>query len=164
MGDMWGSWVHQEWIDQIMQVVRACPQHQFQMLTKNPARMREYSLEHPFPINAWAGATIDEPETMDERITEIRYTRSIIRFLSFEPLMYDLGYPDLRGISWVIIGARTNPLRLPEPEWVEKIMDAAVKRQIPVFLKNNLLDNYPDGTLTREPQEMPIYVETAYGE
>lgn len=160
MGDLWGSWVNQEWIDQIIPVMKDCPQHQFQTLTKNPARMQEYSKEHPFPVNVWAGATIDEAGTMHKRIEAVRLTDAYIRFLSFEPLAYDLGYPDLHGISWIIIGARTNPLRLPEPDWIEHLMDAAATRRIPVFLKDNIRRNMR-WELTRDPQELPIYCEAA---
>jgi len=42
------------------------------------------------------------------------------------------------GISWLIIGAQTNPYKPPEIEWVREIVDAAGKAGIQVFLKNNL--------------------------
>ena len=63
-----------------------------------------------------------------------------LKFISFEPLLKDaLGDEDLRGISWVIIGARTSPNIQPKPEWVDKIfLEARSSRNIPIFLKNNL--------------------------
>ena len=42
------------------------------------------------------------------------------------------------GISWVIIGAQTKPLKIPPFEWVVEIVTVADKAGIPVFLKNNL--------------------------
>ena len=42
------------------------------------------------------------------------------------------------GINWVIIGAQTSPKKLPEWEWVEEIINACDKANIPAFLKNNL--------------------------
>ena len=42
------------------------------------------------------------------------------------------------GISWVVIGSQTKPTKLPEIEWVEKIVKACDEAGVKVFLKNNL--------------------------
>ena len=63
-----------------------------------------------------------------------------LKFISFEPLLRDaLGDEDLAGISWVIIGARTQPSILPKLQWVDHILREARTRNIPVFLKDNLV-------------------------
>jgi protein gp37 len=41
-GDLFHEAVPDEWIDRIFAVMALCPQHQFQVLTKRSARMREY--------------------------------------------------------------------------------------------------------------------------
>lgn len=42
MTDLFGDWVPDEWIDRVFAVMALAPQHQFQVLTKRPKRMREY--------------------------------------------------------------------------------------------------------------------------
>jgi len=71
-----------------------------------------------------------------------------VRFVSFEPLLNDVGYLNLDGVDcylnldgvdWVIIGAQTGPKsKQPNPEWFESILDQCDSSGIPVFLKDNL--------------------------
>jgi protein gp37 len=42
MTDLFGDWVKDEWLDRIFAVMALRPQHRFALLTKRPARMREY--------------------------------------------------------------------------------------------------------------------------
>lgn len=42
MSDLFHENVPDEWIDRIFAVMALCPQHQFQILTKRPGRMRDY--------------------------------------------------------------------------------------------------------------------------
>lgn len=41
-GDLFAEGVPDEWIDRVFAVMALCPQHTFQVLTKRPARMREW--------------------------------------------------------------------------------------------------------------------------
>jgi protein gp37 len=45
-GDLFAEGVPDEWIDKVFAVMALCPQHQFQVLTKRPERMREYLTAH----------------------------------------------------------------------------------------------------------------------
>ena len=72
-------------------------------------------------------------------IEQLSAIASIVRFVSFEPLLEDIGqYIDFNSIDWIIIGSQTQPLKLPNKEWVYRIIDKADEQNIPVFLKNNL--------------------------
>lgn len=42
MTDLFGSWVTDEWLDQMFAVMALTPQHTYQILTKRPERMLEY--------------------------------------------------------------------------------------------------------------------------
>jgi protein gp37 len=136
--DLWGEWVPNEWIKEVLKVVKKCPQHTFQLLTKNPKRYLDFAL----PNNTWAGTTVTSNEDY-ERTIIMKKIKVPVRFLSIEPLLGEVSFP-FDGIQWVIIGAQTgkNPLR-PEKEWIEVILSNARKRRIPVFLKNNLRPYYP---------------------
>jgi protein gp37 len=137
-GDLWGDWVPKEWIDEVLKVVKMCPHHTFQFLTKNPKRYLDFEL----PSNVWAGTTVISNEDR-QKATIIKHVKAPIRFLSIEPLLGEVNF-DLHGIEWIIIGAMTgkNPVR-PKKEWIEKILSNAKKQGIPVFLKNNLRPYYP---------------------
>ncbi len=45
MGDLFAENVPDEWIDQVFAVMALAPQHRFIVLTKRPARMRDYLVE-----------------------------------------------------------------------------------------------------------------------
>lgn len=58
MSDLFGNWVPEEYIREVLLMITKCPQHVFYLLTKNPARYREFV--DIWPTNAWAGATVDK--------------------------------------------------------------------------------------------------------
>jgi len=61
-------------------------------------------------------------------------------FLSLEPFLERLDEKGLKALEffdWVVVGAQTNPLKLPEKNWVEEVVRQC-KFKIPVFLKDNL--------------------------
>lgn len=51
-GDLFAEGVPDEWIDRVFAVMALCPQHTFQVLTKRPARMREWFEERWQPTPA----------------------------------------------------------------------------------------------------------------
>ncbi len=136
-GDLFGNWVPGQWIKEVLRVVKMCPQHTFQLLTKNPQRYLDFEL----PNNTWAGTTVTSNKDFG-RAMIMKKVKVPVKFLSIEPLLGEVDFP-LDGIHWVIIGAQTgrNPAR-PKKEWIEKILSNARKLKIPIFLKNNLRSCY----------------------
>jgi len=132
MGDMFGDWVPAQWILDILAVMEKCPQHTFQILTKNPKRLQGFT----YPENVWLGITVDE-QKRTAGIVDLLKANSTIHFVSFEPLLEKIDC-ELHGLDWIIIGARTKPLLQPQKEWVESILRQARELGIAVFLKNNL--------------------------
>ena len=146
MGDLFGDWVPNEWIDVVLDTVKKCPQHTFLFLTKNPKRYSDWF----FPENAWIGQTIDMKTFSFINLNGVESGGS---FISFEPLlsgwvknpssdMLDAwsvsGVVDWVMPQWVILGSQTNPYKPPRKRWVEDILDACERQNIPVFLKDNL--------------------------
>lgn len=131
MADLFGEWVPGGWIEAVMEVARANPQHTFQFLTKNPGRY----YRRRFPDNAWAGMSFTRPwGCADMQDIDVG-----VRFLSIEPLMAEPRLFKMRGVHWVIIGAMTGPGAVkPKPEWVRVIVTEADRANVPVFLKHNL--------------------------
>jgi protein gp37 len=156
MGDMFGDWVSIGWIRKIFMEIHSTPQHQYQILTKNPKNAVNLLETLHFP-NLWLGTSIEDQKTCKKRLPEIKKAKhGGIKFISFEPLKGPIKC-DLSGIDWIIIGAQTNPLKLPEEKWVEDLMDAAVIAGAEIFLKNSLITHRL--SLTREPQNFPYYIE-----
>lgn len=139
MGDMFGEWVPVRWIAPIFMVMNDCPQHTFQILTKNPKRINEIISGDLYTQNIWLGTSVENDNGLS-RIDEIRKVPRFKKFVSFEPLLEDIN-PDLADIDWVIIGPQTNPDKLPEWDWVETIIEEADYQEIPIFVKNNIISH-----------------------
>jgi protein gp37 len=88
----------------------------------------------PLP-NVWLGVSVED-RPRKSRIDSLRKTPSVVRFLSLEPLLEDLGALDLREIDWVIIGGESGPKARPcNVEWVFEIVRKCKREGIPVFVK-----------------------------
>lgn len=173
MGDLFGEWVPREWIEAVMEEVRAAPQWTFIFLTKNPRRY----LEIDFPKNAWVGATADTQQRADtalEVFSTLHYglakvERPTVLFLSIEPMREKL---DLSGtvqggpayflsvVDWIIIGGQSDssgePERQPEWDWVETVLNQAREADCKVYFKPNLKvqpKEYPDVGLEKSADE-----------
>lgn len=136
-GDMWGDWVPKRWIDEVLNICSTlAAHHTYQFLTKNPMCYGDF---RQIP-NAWYGTTCDGTKRTENNIDDlVRCTQSCssTRFVSFEPLLKKVE-PDLFGIKWVIIGAdSTRGAKKPPKKWADIIIEAARKRNIPVFIKDN---------------------------
>ena len=153
----------------ICDAIKHCPQHTFLFLTKNPEKLSEWD----FPDNAWVGVTATDYGMFVDAcgyLGALKHEGKIkTAFVSIEPLLswdstdagsFILSWLMMGEIDQVIIGAQTNPLKIPPFAWVVEIVNAADKAGIPVFLKNNLncceISDYPellnkeDGNLRQE--------------
>ena len=158
MGDLFGEWVPDAWIDEVFAAARRAPWHTYLFLTKNPGRYIELerAVLLPHESNFWYGSTITDP-TMPYFFSD-----DVNTFLSIEPLLepfrdYDNPTP-LRGIDWVIIGAMTGNSRFkyrPKREWVEEIVAAAKEAGVPVFMKESLAPVWGDKLIQDFPANMP---------
>ena len=148
-GDLFGNWVPAEWVSSVLSVVKECPWHTFQFLTKNPRKLLAYD----FPENAWVGTSINSDRDV-ERVNILKKVKAPVRYLSVEPLLGELTF-NLTGIEWVILGAMTgkNPV-VPEIAWIEGVLTSAGKNNIPVFMKDNVERYYQSAEGL--PKEFPV--------
>uniref|UniRef100_A0A6M3ILD5 ParB-like N-terminal domain-containing protein n=1 Tax=viral metagenome TaxID=1070528 RepID=A0A6M3ILD5_9ZZZZ len=125
MGDLFGEWVPQEWIDKIFDSVKRSPQWIYIALTKNPQR---YLTIKEYPENLWIGASADVQRRADNALLVFRGLRERgirnVLFLSCEPLMeaIDLKYD---VYDWVIIGGRSRSSEMvegqPDTNWLLRL-------------------------------------------
>lgn len=138
-------------IDAVFTTMAKCQRHVFIVLTKRPARMRDYCnarlLGLPLP-NVRLGTTVENQQTADERIPALLATPAVVRFLSCEPLLSAI---DFRGaidqvdntgdyvrnrIDWVICGGESGAgARVLDVEWIYDIIAQCEFAGVPCFVK-----------------------------
>jgi len=118
MSDLYHEDVPLSFIKQVFATMNENQQHVFQILTKRPERLAEIALELTWTPNIWQGVTVESSKYVD-RIELLRQIPAQIRFISFEPLIGDVGRVNLLNIQWAIVGgesgARSRPIEL---NWV----------------------------------------------
>jgi len=136
MGDLFHDDVPESFILEILTIIKKCPHHIFQILTKREKRLLEISNKiGQWPDNVWIGVTV-ESKKYENRIDYLRSVNASVKFLSLEPLLNHLGVINLKGINWVIVGGESGPRARPmQLEWAINIRDQCLSKNIPYFFK-----------------------------
>lgn len=114
-------------------LIRETPMLDWQLLTKHPERF--IRLPEDLPSNVWLGVSVENAD-YTYRIDALRKTHARVKFISFEPLIGDVGVVDLHGIDWVIIGGESGAGARPcEEHWMHKIAVQASLAGAKVFVK-----------------------------
>jgi protein gp37 len=137
MADLFGPWVPDEWIYEVLDACIAAPQHTYFFLTKYPERYHDINeggkknsypefMRHqaanegkkpptsqPFQrINAWIGTTVNTNGTADRRRVEMMDSIgwSSQKYLSIEPIQSEipLVMSYYTECEWIIVGAETG--------------------------------------------------------
>jgi protein gp37 len=153
----WSDWFideADEWRDEAWGIIRATPQHTYQILTKRPERIASHLPKdwgggyH----NVWLGVSVEKNSLLSERVWPLIHTPAAIRFISAEPLLsyIDLGLDariensidKLRDrINWIIVGGESGNdngkyiYRPCELEWIESIAEQCKGNGVSVFVK-----------------------------
>lgn len=136
MSDLFHKGVGDGDIAQVFDVIRRCPQHTFQVLTKRADRMAWFFRNREVPNNAWLGVSVEDRSYGVPRISALRQVHARIRFLSVEPLLSDVGVLDLTGIHWVIVGGESGPKARPmHLDWVENVRQQCEDQGVQFFFK-----------------------------
>lgn len=155
--ELFGPWIPDLWLIDTFEIVRQFPQHTHIFLTKQPHNLAKFS---PFPPNCWVGVSATNAEMTWYAMKFLKHIEASVKFVSFEPLLAAipndgawplLGSFETCGIGWIIIGSQTGPgAVVPKLAWVTEIMQAANKARIPLFLKENLLRQFPNDLPRRQ--------------
>jgi len=164
MGDLFGEWIPDEWIDEVFQACFNADRHKYLFLTKNPARYKkaiaytegeERGFEPEHWNSMWFGTTVTDDDSFIYKGADLYQNtgfdmpkgKRANRFLSIEPLLGKIDESRLscciRYVDWVIIGQQTNPDRPPKDEWVQAIIDQCRTAGVPVFMKSPLFEKFP---------------------
>lgn len=135
MSDLFHEEADFGYIDQIFDVMRDTPQHQYQILTKRENRLADYFQNRTAPDNVWLGVTVENQKSK-KRIDILRKIKAGVLFLSLEPLLEDLGSLDLSNIDWAIVGGESGSKARPmDPEWAINIKKQCDKQEVSFFFK-----------------------------
>jgi len=133
--DLFHPKVKEEWRKQILETIKKCPHHIFQILTKLPQNL---SLEK-YPDNLWIGISCDGINKSPFNHIERLYIADVnIKFLSLEPYLQPINPFMLSNFDWVIVGGQTGNKKFVPPKiWIDKIIKECRNYKIPVFVKDN---------------------------
>ena len=135
MSDLFHEAVPEEFIHRVFNTMKRANWHQYQILTKRSARLRQLSAQLPWEKHIWMGVTVENSDYI-YRIDDLRQTHAEIKFLSLEPLLGPIPELNLEGIDWVIVGGESGPGARPmKPEWVIGIKNQCQKYGVPFFFK-----------------------------
>lgn len=139
--------------DEAWDIIRQCPQHAFQILTKRPERIYEKLPAYWNEIRdrVWLGTSIGSQKSIQRLFDLIVPIQPVTMFLSLEPLhgevklplndFVDMGHKVKDLIDWVIIGGESGNetgkyrYRPCDVKWIENIVDDCKAEGIAVFVK-----------------------------
>ena len=159
MADLFGEWVPDKWIEEVINACLAAPQHRYLFLTKNPARYMHLIVKGIIPEdqqNFWLGSTATVPET------EFFWHDTVNTFLSIEPILApfkdlsDKGQQPACYVDWIIVGAETGNRKgkiVPEKSWIMELVRSANLAGTPIFMKESLRPIMGDDFVQRFPWE-----------
>lgn len=132
--------------DEAWDIIRKCPQHTFQILTKRPERIKDH-LPKDWGTgykNVWLGTSVGANKGM-HRLKEMKSFPAVIKFISFEPLHEEINLSlhvhTLCDFNWAIIGGEsghetgTYRYRPCKVEWMENMIRVLQRSEISVFVK-----------------------------
>ena len=148
MADLFGEWVPDEWIIDVLDACRRAPQHRYLFLTKNPMRydaLEDAGIITPEDDNFWLGST-----TTDINHDLMHYASGQHTFQSCEPMLAP--WPEAREPNresaengwlpeWVIFGAETGNRKgkvVPEKGWIDNAVRMCRNMGAAVFMKESL--------------------------
>jgi len=135
MSDLFHKEIPLAFIKQVFTVMNDNPKHTFQILTKRSDVLLQYHKQLTWTDNIWMGVSVENQECI-QRVRDLRKVKAAVRFISFEPLLGKITRIPLAHINWVIVGGESGPRSRPmDEEWVKRIRDKCISKNIPFFFK-----------------------------
>jgi protein gp37 len=122
----------------LYELIKVTPNLTWLLLTKRPQNISRFLPDdwgNGYP-NVWLGTSVENNE-VTSRIDILRKIPATKRFISFEPLIGDVGTLDFTGIDWAIIGGESGckAIRPMKKEWALSIVEQAIPNNVAVFFK-----------------------------
>lgn len=141
MSDLFHEQATMEFIARCFDTMSKADWHVYQVLTKRPTKMAEFSklfydyYNFQIPNNIWMGTSVENNQTVC-RIDELRKVKCYTKFVSFEPLLEEISKINLDGIDWAIIGGESGHNYRPiKEEWIQSLIKQCKQQKTKVFFK-----------------------------
>lgn len=139
MSDLFHKEIGTDFIDAVFNTMEKANWHVFQVLTKRSSLMRDYIKQRyndeAVPDHIWLGVSVEDA-AHTSRIRHLKEINSSALFISFEPLLADIGEFDLQGIAWAIVGGESGPKSRPiNKNWVMNIKNICFRDDVAFFFK-----------------------------
>ncbi len=145
VSDFWGSKVLPIWREEVYNVIKACPEHTFQILTKQPDNINDVDR---IPDNVWVGVSVSSYRDRVRPAILISKKLTNTTFISIEPILGSIDTSYFLLTDWIILGGLT-PKPAHKSEWIKRFLRLKGQLKIPIFMKNNLKPIWK-GKLLRE--------------
>lgn len=122
-------------------MIRACRNLHFQLLTKRPERIRQL-LPADWGtgwMNVWLGTSIEDMRVA-QRADHLRDIPAVVRFISYEPALGPLDQLDITGIDWCIFGGESGlGYRAPAgwQDWARAMREKCREAGVAFFFKQS---------------------------
>jgi protein gp37 len=143
LADVFDNQVDPGWRSDLFDLIRACDELDWQLLTKRPQNIRKMlppDWGNGYP-NVWLGTTAEDAIAYRQRASHLLKVPAAIHFVSYEPAIGPLGRLDVEGLrpDWLIIGGesgvRSDLIRPTEPKWARDAIAACRRLGVAPFLK-----------------------------
>lgn len=140
MSDLYHDAVPEDYIEVVARVMVEANWHTYQVLTKRSGRIKQL-LNSRLAFAAkqahiWWGVSVEDQKYGVPRIADLQAADAMVRFLSIEPLLEDVGALNFEGIHWAIVGGESGPGARPIGKaWVLSIRDQCRRAKVPFFFK-----------------------------
>jgi protein gp37 len=140
MSDLFHKDVADDYIESVCRTMERASWHTYQVLTKRSSRLRnmlEDRLRFAGQLpHIWWGVSVEDRAHGLPRVEHLRHAPAMVRFLSVEPLLEDLGEVNLEGIHWMIVGGESGHGARPmHKEWVLSLRDQCARAGVAFFFK-----------------------------
>lgn len=170
MADLFGEWVPDEWIKEVLAACAAAPWHNFLFLTKNPDRYYQLgdgdgAIIPDEGCSGWFGASAATEEQAQSAWENLNCT-----WMSLEPLHGDFSeeffthddrytQTTKRRWEWIVVGAETGSSKnkiKPKREWIQNIVTECRRTETPLFMKDSLLEIWEDPLIQQFPEPLQM--------
>jgi protein gp37 len=143
LADVFDNQVDPNWRADLFNLIRACNQLDWQLLTKRPQniwKMLPSDWGDGYP-NVWLGTTAEDVGAYRQRVSHLLKVPSTIHFVSYEPAIGPLGQLEIDGRypDWLIIGGesgvRSDRIRFTGPQWARDAIAECRRVGVAPFLK-----------------------------
>lgn len=158
MGEMFGEWIKDDWLEQIFEFCMSLPQHIYMFRTERPERYDNLLAAGRLPEgkNIWYGFRAGKGTRLP---VTCRYRNT---FMVIDDIQNPIeAAPVAEDIKWLILGDEVRRKKNPNADsrWIRQLVNIYTEKGVPVFMMDSMLPIVGETTMRREyPKQMEQYL------